>query len=627
MVDPHRQGQPRSDDARNHMRNVVIAGPVVRDLVEPLPVQILPSLLGHDLRIRKQPAELRLANPAKVSGQLAGHPRAESRNAGLDPRSLQLLLEATHHSVVEVVRLRNVSQEIDPEHVARPLRELRRDIADSTRLTTGSHGRQLRDRRSHGLLPALRDTAGPTDRRCPTRPRNLPHFRRGRADLSCQVVEALVVHTGVEEPVDVSGPVDQRRTDHDRNGAGDIRPVLPLPRPLPHRQSDRRPRGEIHLRPSQGPGPTTTADLDGQWTRHSAIRQRPLSAPRPRLQHDIEGHLLGKSPPIIRFPQCSLTQPLDVVSSGGRFGQFQIQGKPFDVLPGRCFHDGSGSAVVPGIPEQKPGLLQLPGENGRESADHRGRRDPRLQDILAEVSLAEPHAQFPVVLHGRRRVEIAHQWRTVKVPHLADRPAPQPGQLRVVQTAADFSARVDFGAVSRGVRDFGKAGAHSTDLAEMDSDRIARDSHPIDINGGRLAVAQPYAQIPVPRAPCADGDGQVDGELVFQVLPVPGLPSAGSEESPKVMDVVSEFPSLLVVGRVRVLTDDRELAVEGFPQDGPLVGVGRMGVVLRLRDRRQQQVACVDEQPIESLLLVVGYLCPREALSDAASAFGIGRVR
>ncbi|RGC65342.1 hypothetical protein C5N14_29295 [Micromonospora sp. MW-13] len=52
-----------------------------------------------------------------------------------------------------------------------------------------------------------------------------------------------------------------------------------------------------------------------------------------------------------------------------------------------------------------------------------------------------------------------------------------------------------------------------------------------------------------------------------------------------------------------------------------------MGVVLRLRDRRQQQVACVDEQSIESLLLVVGYLCPREALSDAASAFGIGRVR
>ncbi|MFB9543218.1 hypothetical protein, partial [Micromonospora sagamiensis] len=128
------------------MRDVVIAGPVVRDLVEPLPVQILPSLLGHDLRIRKQPAELRLATPAKVSGQLAGHPRAESRNAGIDPRSLQLLLEATHHSVVEVVWL-NVSHEIDPEHVARPLRELRRDIADSTRLTTGSHGRQLRDRR------------------------------------------------------------------------------------------------------------------------------------------------------------------------------------------------------------------------------------------------------------------------------------------------------------------------------------------------------------------------------------------------------------------------------------------------------------------------------------------------
>ncbi|MFB9543217.1 hypothetical protein [Micromonospora sagamiensis] len=223
----------------------------------------------------------------------------------------------------------------------------------------------------------------------------------------------------------------------------------------------------------------------------------------------------------------------------------------------------------------------------------------------------------------------------VKVPHAAGCLPPQLEQVTVAEIVFEFSVEDPVGAVGYvGIPEFRKSDALFASRPEMNRKPVAPYGQSADTQRYGPAV-QRHAQLhglAIPKSLDAD----VERKVVTEVRRF-FLPSMIRTEVVEVSAVCGEFPGFPVVRRVGVFTDvvrrvgvftdDRELTLKRFPQDGPVLGVGRMGVVLRLRDRRQQQVACVVEQSIESPLLVVGYLCPREALRDAASAFGIGRVR
>ncbi|MFI2652761.1 hypothetical protein [Micromonospora fulviviridis] len=90
MMDPHRHGQRPGHEMRNHMREFVIFGQGVADFVEPDPVQGLPLLLRHALRIRKELPQRRLLALRELLGQLAGRQRAQSNHVG-DTRHRQQL--------------------------------------------------------------------------------------------------------------------------------------------------------------------------------------------------------------------------------------------------------------------------------------------------------------------------------------------------------------------------------------------------------------------------------------------------------------------------------------------------------------------------------------------------------
>ncbi|OZV76602.1 hypothetical protein CA850_26365 [Micromonospora echinospora] len=216
----------------------------------------------------------------------------------------------------------------------------------------------------------------------------------------------------------------------------------------------------------------------------------------------------------------------------------------------------------------------------------------------------------------------------VKVPHAAGCLHPQFEQFTVAEFASEFSVDDPVGAVGRvGIPEFRKSDAFFASCPEMNRKPVAPLGHSADTHIYGSAVQQ-HAQLQLLSILWSLGT-DVERELVTEVRRF-FLPS---RIRTKVLDVSAvcekfEFLGFPVVPIVGVFTmDDRELTLKRFPQEGPVLGVGRMGVVLRLRDPRQQQIACFDEQSIQSPLLVFGYLCPRETLSDAASAFDICRVR
>ncbi|OZV76603.1 hypothetical protein CA850_26370 [Micromonospora echinospora] len=120
LVDAHRLGYEPGQGMDSHMRDVVIAADAVRDFADPLPVQVLSSLLGHALRIRKQTPKLRRVTQTEIGGQAAGRPFVQSLT--VDPQVRKLLTEGAENRFVEVARSR--SREIESEHLARPPHEV-----------------------------------------------------------------------------------------------------------------------------------------------------------------------------------------------------------------------------------------------------------------------------------------------------------------------------------------------------------------------------------------------------------------------------------------------------------------------------------------------------------------------
>ncbi|MFF5075072.1 hypothetical protein ACFY2R_28760 [Micromonospora olivasterospora] len=212
-----------------------------------------------------------------------------------------------------------------------------------------------------------------------------------------------------------------------------------------------------------------------------------------------------------------------------------------------------------------------------------------------------------------------------KVPHAAGYLLLQLEQATVTKLVFESSVEDPVGAVGRvGIPEFRKTDAFFAGHPEMNRNLIALYGQSEETEEKLLGAAHHHAQH-LALVACLE-DVDVERKVVTEIRRFL-LPEVVRIEAVEVSAVFSEFVGLLVVGRVGAFTDDRELAVEGFPQDGPVLGVGRMGIVLRPPDPLPQQNACVVEQLIESLLLVFGYRYPGETLSDTASAFDIGWVR
>ncbi|PSK59623.1 hypothetical protein B0E53_06917 [Micromonospora sp. MH33] len=174
---------------------------------------------------------------------------------------------------------------------------------------------------------------------------------------------------------------DQWHLDHDDNLVDAVDNVILPDRPatLPHLQSDRRPRGEIHLPPIWRLRPVLAAERKIQRNRQSISRANCV----------VEGFHRGNAPPRqASFPQRRFAQQLNVVDGGGRTDQLQIQVPSGPALLSRHHHDRDGS-MIRAVPESKNDLLHVVRDGKETSVDHFGDRDTGSPGFFALGALAE----------------------------------------------------------------------------------------------------------------------------------------------------------------------------------------------------------------------------------------------